>query len=111
MTPSSGTTCSARPTRRCTQSSVSLKASHLKDYQAELAYTHPAPPPMGMASNERLDMDMFVYTDMSQAAAAGSHPPVSSAEQGGESSVLPFRTPSDPALAPKNLSRRGRLQI
>ena len=50
---------------------VSLKASHLKDYQAELAYGHPHPPPMGLANNERLDMDMFVYTDVSQAAAAG----------------------------------------
>ena len=48
---------------------VSLKSSQLKEYQAEMTYGHP---PMAMgAGNERLDMDMFVYTDMSQAAAAG----------------------------------------
>ncbi|KAH8893126.1 hypothetical protein GQ53DRAFT_860131 [Thozetella sp. PMI_491] len=47
---------------------VSLKTSQLKDYQPEIAY---AQPPMNMTGNDRLDMDMYIYTDMSQGAQAG----------------------------------------
>jgi AP-1-like transcription factor len=43
---------------------VALKAAQLKDqqsYQTELVFD----PTMGMTNNDRLDMDLFVYPDMS----------------------------------------------
>ncbi len=47
---------------------VALKTSQLKEYQTELVYNQPA---IGIAANDRLDMDMFLYTDMAQGTTAG----------------------------------------
>ena len=47
---------------------VSLKASQLKDYQAELAFNQPA---LNMLSSDRVDMDMYIYADMAQSNSTG----------------------------------------